>query len=116
MQSTPYDSASLDGSVEDLQFKIEQYLIANNYRLGTYQNDGRVEYPLSSGGIRVSVKPEYSPHNGDHTVVVTPISIQSWTKRPNKDWIAIGTGKSYDTPEELLELLPQFTTQNKGAW
>ena len=115
MPETPFDSESLDHTVEDLQDRIEAFLRSNGYRLGTYQNDTQIEWHLSNGGIRISVKPEYTPVAGDHAVVVTPVSVQSWTVRyPDGQWKAIGTGKSYDSPDELLELLPQFTKQKQN--
>jgi hypothetical protein len=67
---------------------------------------------------RVMVRPDWSPIDGAHVVVVTAERVSSYgCHYPSNfnDWSSRG-GTQYGTPDEMVSLVQQRVEQPKGCW
>jgi hypothetical protein len=94
--------------------KLEEFIELKGYKLGTY---GSVRHGcgLPHG---IQIKPNYSPIDGDHTLVVTGEKVMScvcsypWM---HNNW-RIRSSNSYSSPEELEKIIKEMANPPKGCW
>ena len=102
--------------------KIKDFLISKGYELGSCDEKGNKTLACShTCGIPsngVLVKPNYSPIDGSHTLLVTPTSINRYViKTPyfHHEW-QIQSSRTYGTAKDLEKHLNRMLNAPVGCW
>ena len=101
---------------EDVQNSIREWLKKNGYEEGQYcicaHTCGLPQVQA------VWVKPDWSPLDGDHTLLVTAdavLQVVCWQPYNYRDWV-IHTSHPYSNTDELKEILDKLVKQPVGCW
>lgn len=96
--------------------RIESWCRENGYALGHY---GNCQHGCGLPHLEnVWVRPEWSPVDGDHVLLVTAESvIQAVCPYPwgDNDWQVRAT-RTYSTPAELKAILDRLARKPQGCW
>ncbi len=96
--------------------RVEAWCQENGYRTGHF---GNCRHACGLPRIEnVWVRPEWSPVDGDHVLLVTADRvIQAICPYPwgNNDWYTRAT-YAYSTPDELKRILDRLVKQPQGCW
>ena len=101
----------------ELSKKIEEFIVSNGFETGVYGKYCGCQHScgLPTG---IKVRPDWSPIDGSHTVVVTEDKVHTChcnTPYYHRDWHTVGT-ESYETQAELLEILERRTKPPQNCW
>jgi len=104
-------------SIDTVYAKIKQTLIDNGFG----ESIGRIYGPtLHTCGIpdpHIKIRPEYSPIDGDHVIIVTATFVASATCLYPSNYNNWHLNRyEYSTPEEMIALVTKLAKPDTGCW
>jgi len=101
---------------DDVHNSIKEWLKKNGYEEGEY---GGCDHGCGMPQIdAVRVKPDWSPVDGDHTILVATDAVLQMTcaiPYNYNDW-TIQARHPYSNTDELKEILDRLVSQSSGCW